>query len=71
MTAGDTQILRNPGETSYTHYRPIIQAALKDTPVAFIFFGDLHQHCDALCKFGDDRTILRKIARCYPAVGAG
>ncbi|MCG3147724.1 MAG: hypothetical protein PCFJNLEI_01165 [Verrucomicrobiae bacterium] len=47
--------------------RPIIRAALKDTPVAFILFGDLHQHCDALCKFGDDRAILRKIARTIPA----
>lgn len=29
----------------------------------YICFSDLRQHCDALCKFGDDHSILQKIAR--------
>lgn len=36
---------------------------LADIAMAFIPFGDLRQHCDGLCKFGDDHTIMRKIAR--------
>ncbi|PAW95168.1 hypothetical protein CKK33_17350 [Mucilaginibacter sp. MD40] len=29
----------------------------------YICFSDLRQHCDALCKFGDDHAIMQKIAR--------
>lgn len=29
----------------------------------YICFSDLRQHCDALCKFGDDHSIMQKIAR--------
>ncbi|WP_431200460.1 hypothetical protein ACQ86K_12435 [Mucilaginibacter sp. P19] len=29
----------------------------------YICFSDLRQHCDALCKFGDDHSIMQKIAK--------
>lgn len=29
----------------------------------YICFSDLRQHCDALCKFGEDHSIMQKIAR--------
>lgn len=29
----------------------------------YICFSELRQHCDALCKFGDDHSIMQKIAR--------
>lgn len=34
-----------------------------DVPLMYIPFGLLNQHCDALCLFGDDMHVLRKIAR--------
>ena len=43
--------------------RPAFRSDLADIPLAFIPFNDLCDHCDALCKFGEDHTILRKIAR--------
>src|SRR6266498_1837989 len=46
--------------------RPAFRATLADIALAYIPFNDLTTHCDALCKFGDDHTILRKIARSGP-----
>jgi len=43
--------------------RPAFRSDLTDIPLAFIPFNDLCDHCDALCKFGEDHTILKKIAR--------
>jgi type II restriction enzyme len=43
--------------------RPAFREDLADISLAFIPFGDLCEHCDGLCKFGEDHTILRKIAR--------
>jgi len=43
--------------------RPSFQAALANMPFAYLPFNELSTHCDALCQFGDDHTILRKIAR--------
>lgn len=43
--------------------RPAFRGGLADLAIAFISFDDLCDHCDALCKFGEDRFILRKIAR--------
>lgn len=34
-----------------------------DFPLAYLPFGPLKQHCEALCVLGDDRNVLRKIAR--------
>jgi len=42
--------------------RPAFRGDLADISLAFIPFNDLREHCDALCKFGEDFTILRKIA---------
>ncbi|MBI2817658.1 MAG: hypothetical protein HYX72_12035 [Acidobacteria bacterium] len=46
--------------------RPAFRDDLTDIRLAFIPFGDLCQHCDALCKFGEDSSILHKIARARP-----
>lgn len=43
--------------------RPAFRTDLADISLAFIPFTDLCDHCDALCKFGEDHTILTKIAR--------
>lgn len=46
--------------------RPAFRNDLADISMAFIPFGDLRYHCDGLCKFGDDHTIMHKIARRSP-----
>lgn len=43
--------------------RPAFRGDLADISLAFIPFNDLCHHCDALCKFGEDHAIIRKIAR--------
>lgn len=43
--------------------RPAFRSDLADISLAFIPFTDLYDHCDALCKFGEDHNIMRKIAR--------
>ncbi len=43
--------------------RPSFRNDLKDISLAFISFGDLCKECDALCKYGEDHTILQKISR--------
>lgn len=43
--------------------RPAFRGDLADIPLAFIPFKDLCDHCDALCKFGEDHSILKKISR--------
>jgi type II restriction enzyme len=45
--------------------RPSFRTTLTDMSLAFIPFNDLRHHCDGLCQFGDDHTIMRKIARHY------
>ncbi len=47
--------------------RPAFRDDLAGISLAFIPFGELRAHCDALCKFGEDHTALRKIARGRPA----
>lgn len=41
--------------------RPAFRNDLRDISLAFIPFDSLREHCDALCKFGEDHTVLRKI----------
>ncbi len=43
--------------------RPAFRDDLADLSLALIPFTELRQHCDALCRFGEDHTILQKIAR--------
>jgi type II restriction enzyme len=43
--------------------RPSFRVGLAGMPFAYIPFSDLRAHCDALCRFGDNYTIMRKIAR--------
>lgn len=33
------------------------------TPIKYILFSELQQHCEALCKFGDNHQIMQKIAK--------
>jgi type II restriction enzyme len=46
--------------------RPAFRSDLADISLAFIAFNSLQENCDALCKFGEDHTIVEKIARHYP-----
>lgn len=43
--------------------RPAFRSDLEAISFAFLPFKELAEHCDALCKFGDDHTVLQKIAR--------
>lgn len=43
--------------------RPAFRRDLDGISFAFLPFNDLCEHCDAMCKFGDDHSILKKIAR--------
>jgi type II restriction enzyme len=43
--------------------RPAFRNDLTDIALAYIPFNDLRDHCEALCKFGEDHSILRKIAQ--------
>lgn len=42
--------------------RPAFRRDLDGISFAFLPFDDLCENCDALCKFGDDHLILKKIA---------
>lgn len=42
--------------------RPAFRNDLADIALAYISFDNLRDHCDAMCKFGEDYTILQKIA---------
>jgi type II restriction enzyme len=43
--------------------RPAFRNDLADISLAFIPFNDLRANCDAMCRFGEDHTIVQKIAR--------
>lgn len=44
--------------------RPAFRSDLTDiSSLAFNPFNDLREHCDALCKFGEDHTIIQKVVR--------
>jgi type II restriction enzyme len=34
---------------------------------SFIPFGELRRHCDSLCRFGEDHSVLRKIVKAPPS----
>ena len=46
--------------------RPAFRKDLSEISLAFIPFDSLRNHCDALCMFGEDHTVLRKIAQRGP-----
>lgn len=46
--------------------RPAFRDDLADISLSFIPFSELRQHSDALCRFGEDHTVLGKIARGRP-----
>ena len=48
--------------------RPAFRDDLEPIRVSFIPFKDLQCHCEALCMFGEDHTVLRKIARSRPSL---
>jgi type II restriction enzyme len=48
--------------------RPSFRQEAGDVPVMYIPFGLLDKHCEALCMFGSDLHVLRKIARGRAAV---
>lgn len=47
--------------------RPAFRDDLEAIRFSFIPFNDLQCHCEALCMFGEDHTVLRKIARSRPS----
>ena len=48
--------------------RPAFRADLADISLSFIPFKELRDHCEALCRFGDDHTVIQKIARGKPII---
>ena len=48
--------------------RPAFRSDLENISFAFLPFKELSENCDALCRFGDDHTILQKISRSRPPV---
>ena len=32
--------------------------------ISYILFSELWEHCDSICKFGDDYTIMEKVSKC-------
>ena len=48
--------------------RPAFRSDLENISFAFLPFKELSENCAALCKFGEDHTILQKIARGRTAV---
>lgn len=43
--------------------RPSI-IAKEGNKISYILFSELCTHCDSICKFGNDHTIMGKVARC-------
>jgi len=41
--------------------RPLIKNS--DIEIHYILFSDLRKYCDAICKFGEDKDILKKISK--------
>ena len=48
--------------------RPAFRDNLADIPLSFIPFKELRDHCEALYRFGDDHTVIQKIARGKPII---
>lgn len=48
--------------------RPAFKGDLRDLSLAFIPFRELRDHCEAMCKVGENHQVLRKIARCHAKV---
>ena len=45
--------------------RPALSEAQEQFRLGYLPSGELKQHCDAMCKFGEDHTVLLKIARLH------
>ena len=43
--------------------RPAFRNDLADIPIAYLPASEFTRHCDSLCRFGGDYTVLRKLAR--------
>ena len=43
--------------------RPSFRKHLSDISLSYIGFDDLRNHCDSICKFGTDHSILQKISK--------
>lgn len=50
--------------------RPALSEAQDLFSLGYLPAGELKQHCDAMCKFGEDHTVLLKIARSH-GLGTG
>jgi len=52
---------RREKEVIFQLKRPSIQQ--HNILIKYILFSDLRQHCDAICKFGEDHTVMKKISK--------
>lgn len=43
--------------------RPSFRKHLSDISLSYIGFDDLRNHCDSICKFGTDHSVLQKISK--------
>lgn len=43
--------------------RPSLQSSLQEMPIKYINFSDFRCDCEAMCKFGDNISIIHKIAK--------
>ncbi|HEX9045715.1 MAG TPA: hypothetical protein VF988_01700, partial [Verrucomicrobiae bacterium] len=50
--------------------RPALRPGVESLSLAFIPFKELSENCEALCKFGNDHTIMQKIARSWSGASA-
>ncbi len=52
---------KRENEVRFQLSRPAIKNG--GVEVCYILFSDLKEHCDSICKFGEDKEIMKKIAK--------
>lgn len=46
--------------------RPAFQESVSRASLAYVAFDDIHENCDALCRFGGHPVVMQKLARFQP-----
>lgn len=62
--------MRREKEVMAQLMRPAFRDDLGDIAMAYIPCEEFHQHCEGICKFGEDHRVLNKIARSKPRQAA-
>jgi type II restriction enzyme len=47
--------------------RLVFQESVSRAFLAYVAFDDIHENCDALCRFGGHPGVMRKLARFRPS----